>query len=127
MPLETGTILHWHGVYAGTLHRPSYQDAAVGAYLKKINLNQRLYNAQGRGYPDIAALAHNYYIELNQNVGSEDGTSASSPVMGGTASFFPHTPMAVTYHEQSHYCRFMIGHSLGCMNISYFLTTFPFI
>ena len=21
-----------------------------------------------------------------------------------------HTPKAVTYHEQSHYCRFMIGH-----------------
>ena len=38
-----------------------------------------------------------------------------------------HTPKAVTYHEQSHYCRFMIGHSLGRMDISYFLTTFPFI
>ena len=24
----------------------------------------------------------------------------------------PHTPKAVTYHEQPHYCRFMIGHSL---------------
>ena len=26
-----------------------------------------------------------------------------------------HTPKAVTYHEQSHYCKFMIGHSLGRM------------
>ena len=26
-----------------------------------------------------------------------------------------HAPKAVTYHEQSHYCRFMIGHSLGRM------------
>ena len=26
-----------------------------------------------------------------------------------------HTPTAVTYHEQSQYCRFMIGHSLGRM------------
>ena len=26
-----------------------------------------------------------------------------------------HTPKAVTYHEQSHYCRYMIGHSLGRM------------
>ena len=25
------------------------------------------------------------------------------------------TPKAVTYHEQPHYCRFMIGHSLGRM------------
>ena len=26
-----------------------------------------------------------------------------------------HTPKAVTYHEQPHYCRSMIGHSLGRM------------
>ena len=26
-----------------------------------------------------------------------------------------HTPKAVAYHKQSHYCRFMIGHSLGRM------------
>ena len=25
------------------------------------------------------------------------------------------TPKAVPYHQQSHYCRFMIGHSLGRM------------
>ena len=36
----------------------------------------------------------------------------------------PHTPKAVTYHEQSHYCRFMIGHSLGRMDISFFLPHF---
>ena len=29
-----------------------------------------------------------------------------------------HTPKAVAYHEQSHYCRFMIGHSLGRMESS---------
>ena len=33
----------------------------------------------------------------------------------------PHTPKAVTYHEQSHYCRFMIGHSLGAYG--YFLVS----
>ena len=27
----------------------------------------------------------------------------------------PHTPKAVAYHKQSHYCEFMIGHSLGRM------------
>ena len=36
----------------------------------------------------------------------------------------PHTPKAVTYHEQSHYCRFVIGHSLGRMDISFFLPHF---
>ena len=64
----------------------------------------------------------------------------------GTAPLSPHAPKAVTYHEQPHYCRFMIpcalgcghheqfyccrfmiGHSLERMDISYLLTTFPFI
>ena len=44
-----------------------------------------------------------------------------------TPPLCPHAPKAVTYHEQSHYFRFMIGHSLGRMDLSYFLTTFPFI
>ena len=29
-----------------------------------------------------------------------------------------HTPKAVTYHEEPHYCRFMIGHSLGRMDFA---------
>ena len=39
----------------------------------------------------------------------------------------PHSPKAVPYHEQSHYRRCMIGHSLGRMDISYCLTPFLFI
>ena len=57
----------------------------------------------------------------------------------GTAPLPPHVPYQ--YHEQSHYCRFMIrhclgrmdpycrhmiGHSLGRMDIFYCSTTFPF-
>ena len=38
----------------------------------------------------------------------------------------PLSPKAVTYHDQSRYCRFVIGHSLGRMDSSYLLTTFPF-
>ena len=34
-------------------------------------------------------------------------------VPGSESKTHLHTPKAVTYHEQSHYCRFMIGHSLG--------------
>ena len=32
--------------------------------------------------------------------------------MNNHIAFVPHTPKAVTYHEQSQYCRFMIGHSI---------------
>ena len=39
-----------------------------------------------------------------------------------TAPLFPYTPKAVTYHEQPHYCRFMIGHSL--VSNSYFLFSY---
>ena len=35
--------------------------------------------------------------------------------LGAGAKTRLHTPNAVTYHEQPHYCRFMIGHSLGRM------------
>jgi tripeptidyl-peptidase-1 len=51
-------------------------------------LPHRIFNAAGRGYPDIAALAHNFYIQISGNVGSEDGTSASSPVIAGIIGTF---------------------------------------
>ncbi len=41
------------------------------------------YNAEGRGYPDISLLAHNYIIALNHNFSAVSGTSASSPVFAG--------------------------------------------
>ena len=39
----------------------------------------------------------------------------STHVPGAGCKTRLHTPKAVTYHEQSHHCRFMIGHSLGRM------------
>jgi tripeptidyl-peptidase-1 len=79
----TGSRITSGGGFSNLTPRPAYQAAAVEAYLKKINLKSSIFNAAGRGYPDIAALAHNYYIEINGDYGSEDGTSASSPVVGG--------------------------------------------
>ena len=44
---------------------------------------------------------------------------ASQPsTLGAGCKTRLHTPKAVTYHEQPHYCRFMIGHSLGRMESS---------
>ena len=39
-------------------------------------------------------------------------------VLGSDSKTRLHTPKAVPYHEQPHYCRFMIGHSLGRMESS---------
>ena len=44
-----------------------------------------------------------------------------------TAPLSPHTPKAVAYNEPTVMWLFMIGHTLGRMDIPYFLATFPFI
>ena len=41
--------------------------------------------------------------------------AAAPKVPGSDIKTHLHTPKAVTYHEQSYSCRFMIGHSLGRM------------
>jgi subtilase family serine protease len=65
-----------------------YQKDAVNAYFKSgVTLPaSSYYNASGRGYPDVAALGHNYIIYAsgsNQPVG---GTSASSPAFAGVVA-----------------------------------------
>ena len=59
--------------------------------------------------------------------GAVQGWMRPQLIPRGTAPLPPHTPKAVAYHEQSHYCRFMIGHSLGRMYISYFIITISLI
>ena len=48
-------------------------------------------------------------LDLRCSLISDPGT------LGAGAKTRLHTPKAVTYHGQPHYCRFMIGHSLGRM------------
>lgn len=65
--------------------QPPWQKEAVAAYLAQSAAipPAKLFNAAGRGYPDISALAHSYYVELNGKAGYVDGTSAATPVIGG--------------------------------------------
>lgn len=45
------------GGFSNIFARPSYQDAAVSAYLKKLgNKYEGFYNKSGRAYPDMAAI-----------------------------------------------------------------------
>ncbi|KPM34583.1 putative tripeptidyl-peptidase SED2 [Neonectria ditissima] len=63
--------------------RPSWQDDAVKAYLKKLgNKWKGYYNPNGRAYPDVAALAWGYQIINHDNQETTGGTSAASPVFG---------------------------------------------
>ena len=45
--------------------RPAFQDVAVKAYLANPNgpPSSKLFNAAGRGYPDVSALAHKFVRE----------------------------------------------------------------
>lgn len=70
--------------------RPSWQDKEVSAYLSGASglPPSQYFNASNRGFPDISALGHNYLIYLNGRWGIVDGTSCSSPVIGGMVALW---------------------------------------
>eukprot|EP00041_Stephanoeca_diplocostata_P039845 m.1637990 g.1637990 ORF g.1637990 m.1637990 type:complete len:618 (-) comp26546_c0_seq1:873-2726(-) len=74
------------GGFSDVAARPAYQAAVVSNYLQNTSgapKNTNLFNVNGRGYPDVSALSHNYYIEIGGKHGSVDGTSAATPVLAG--------------------------------------------
>jgi subtilase family serine protease len=72
------------GGFSWVAAQPSYQTKAVAAYMASgVKLPPAaVYNASGRGYPDVAAFGSNVLIESGgiQPVG---GTSCSSPIFAG--------------------------------------------
>ena len=83
-----GALITSGGGFSVYSARPAYQDTVVKAYLAKegVTPGPNDFNAAGRAYPDVAALGHNYYIELQGQVSAVDGTSASCPVFAGIMS-----------------------------------------
>ena len=86
---DAGSRISSGGGFALYSQRPAYQEAFVAKYLSNATVasfaggNGTLFNVNGRGYPDIAALAHKFYIENGGAVSSVDGTSAASPTIAG--------------------------------------------
>jgi len=74
------------GGFSDTFDIPSYQASAVAAYLANPDAdlpNAKNFNAKGRGYPDIAALAgtqNPYCVAANGGFEGVGGTSAACPV-----------------------------------------------
>lgn len=92
-----GDIMHpvnWAasgGGFSWRFPRPVYQQAAVNAYLKANSgaanfPPQGAFNATGRAYPDLAALADNVPMVVQGRTVGAGGTSASAPVWGGIFS-----------------------------------------
>ena len=78
------------GGFSWFADQPSYQAKAVEKYFQQNDSAGCLppadyFNTKGRGFPDIAAMGHNFLIEVSGSVYGVGGTSVSSPIMG---SFF---------------------------------------
>jgi len=82
---STNGLITTGGGFSIFFSRPSYQNSAVTNYLQNApNLPPvSQFNSQGRGYPDVAVLGHNYEVVIGGQTYIESGTSASSPVFAG--------------------------------------------
>lgn len=69
---------------------PDWQKKEVLTYLQTVKGTSqdppKGYHAEGRGYPDVSLLAHNYVVAIRSNLSAVSGTSASSPVFAGMVS-----------------------------------------
>jgi tripeptidyl-peptidase-1 len=85
------------GGFSNYATQPSYQTAAVNAYLKSgvVLPPASYFNTSGRGYPDVAAIGTGVLI-YQGGVQVVGGTSASSPTWGSVASLLVATSIAKT-------------------------------
>ena len=69
------------GGFSNVFSTPSFQESAVSEYLDWLgDTYSGLFNAEGRGYPDVAAEGMNVAIVLNGQIGPVQGTSCASPI-----------------------------------------------
>jgi tripeptidyl-peptidase-1 len=69
------------GGFSNVFPIPDWQASAVAGYLSTLgNTNAGLFNASGRGFPDVAAYGRNAQIISGGEQIPVDGTSVSSPV-----------------------------------------------
>ncbi|KAH9037063.1 subtilisin-like protein [Lactarius pseudohatsudake] len=75
------------GGFSDHFERPLYQRRTVPTFLENLGSRyQGLYNASGRGIPDIAAQSINLPMFFNGQEQRESGTSVATPVVAGIIS-----------------------------------------
>jgi len=87
MYLDEGGNLVGHSISSGgfsnIFSQPSYQSAAVSAYLSTATLPDVVYNSSGRAIPDISAFSDNVQIVYNGRTRGIGGTSCAAPTVAG--------------------------------------------
>ncbi|KAF9004123.1 subtilisin-like protein [Hymenopellis radicata] len=75
------------GGFSNYFSAPSYQTSAVNGYLAELGSEYSgLYNASGRGFPDVSAQGQNVAIVYRGDFATVDGTSCSSPIFASVIS-----------------------------------------
>ncbi|KJA22321.1 hypothetical protein HYPSUDRAFT_139376 [Hypholoma sublateritium FD-334 SS-4] len=75
------------GGFSNVFAQPSYQTAAVEAYLSALGkTNAGKFNTSGRAFPDVSAQAENVQIVVGGETGAVAGTSCASPIFASVVS-----------------------------------------
>ncbi|KAJ7726104.1 family S53 protease [Mycena metata] len=76
------------GGFSNVFPAPSYQAADTAAYVAQLGSTyQGMYNASGRGFPDVSALGLDFQIRDHRfGWQTDSGTSASTPVFASVIS-----------------------------------------
>ncbi|KAI9463220.1 subtilisin-like protein [Lactarius psammicola] len=75
------------GGFSNYFERPEYQDEVVPHFFQDLgNKYQGLYNASGRGTPDISAQAFNVIVVFRGQYLAMEGTSCAAPIAAGVIS-----------------------------------------
>ena len=75
------------GGFSNLFSTPAYQSYAASAYINSLgSINSGLYNATGRGFPDVSAYAEFYTVIQGGIEMQVNGTSASAPVFAAIIS-----------------------------------------
>jgi tripeptidyl-peptidase-1 len=80
---DTGGGITSGGGFSNVFRAPDYQTDAIAAWKQNNSKTlppSTMFSQQGRGYPDVAMMGHNYVVSIGGNLAAESGTSASAPV-----------------------------------------------
>ncbi|KAF2824812.1 subtilisin-like protein [Ophiobolus disseminans] len=83
------------GGFSDFWSRPAYQEKAVSEYLTKLGSQwEGLYNAKGRGFPDVAAQGQGFRVVDKGRTVPVGGTSASAPVFASVIALLNNARLA---------------------------------